>query len=693
MNTNESYKINQYKKRLNTLKLGNNLKVKNHANESKKEESSSISFVNSIKYLTNFDESSFDSKKLHFIKKPYKIFMPIKSKMKKIKDSRKMSLNSYHKKALRRDLIFKENANSINTSFNFKDVISKDFKLNPKKNKLKSTFNISNSYHTNFSKNLAIMTTERTSSTKELTNINISKISKLNNIDKYLSHSILKNLNNNNNFKETNSQIKHHKISNYRIFKFLSLNEGYKNLPALKKDPKHFLSDIKTLTKERFLNFCLKEKEATIKSYKECHDDNFKIEIKKKIDNRNLFDIFYKDYITYYKKLKSKTTKDSDQIKVLKWEIICYKNEVNRLKIKKEKLLAKLNKYIKMKHFLIKMRNYSLDKKDDSWMFKKTEEVINKENLIKEKRRIKDTQDNQNFGGNLVRRGSVNYDHLSKFSSMLMKSDSNIKTKKKKLVRMNSLNEKNPLVGSGIKEISYILNNHITNLLIYQNQLRIDLEPLREEFDRLFKSLKQSEERENELLKLEFLVLPEKKRIAKERNEFLSNTLYNINHDLYISSKYNKMNELIIEKLIIIYRTLVDNKIIRFTRMKPKLEENDFEKLLFYLKNIEKGLVVLNQDKQNLEKNYSSLYAKLIKEINDDTKRRTLENQRKMELSKINKQRKKLIDRMTKTFVLNKHKDYYEFGYKKPKAKIVYKKTDPYDELRYGDDSEESEKD
>ena len=693
MNTNETYKLNQYKKRLNTLKLGNSLKSKHHANESKKEENSSISFANSIRYLTNFDESSFDSKKIYFIKKPYKIFMPIKSKMKKIKDTRKMSLNTYHKKALKKELIFKDNANSINTSFNVKEVVSKDFKINPKiKKKLKTTFNISNSYQTNQSKNAAIMTTERTSSTKELTNVNLSIISKLNNIDKYLSHSTLKNLNSNKNFNDTNSQIRHHKISNYRIFKFLSLNEGYKNLPALKKDPKHFLSDIKTLTKERFLNYCLKEKEATIKSYKECHDDNYKIEIKKKIDNRNLFDIFYNDYVTYYKRIKSKTTKDSDHIKVLKWEIICYKNEVNRLKIRKEKLLAKLNKFIKMKHFLIRMRNYSLDKKDDNWIFKKPEEAINKDNLIKEKRRIKDSEENESLEGKFNRRGSVNNEQLSKFSAMLMKSNSNIKNKRKKLVRMNSLHEKNPLVGSAIKEISFILNNHITNLLIYQNQLRIDLEPLREEFDRLYKSLKQSEERENELLRLEFLVLPEKMRIVKERNEFLSNTLYNINNELYNSSKYNKMNELILGKLIIIYRTLVDNKIIHFTRMRTKVEENDFEKLLFYLKNIEKGLVVLNQDKLNLEKNYSFLYSKLIKEINDDAKRKTLENQRKFELNKILKQKKKLIDRMTKTFILNRHKDFYEFGYKKPKVKVVYKKTDPYDELRYGDDSQEDEK-
>ena len=610
--------------------------------------------------------------------------------MKKIKDTRKISLNTYHKRVLKKDLIFKENTNSINTSFNTKEVLPKDLKINTKiKNKLKSTFNISNSAQSSLSKNALIMTTERTSSTKELTNINLSNISRLNNIDKYLPYNTFKNLKSYKNLNDTNTKINHNDLSYYRIFKFLSLNEGYKNLPSIKNDPKHFLSDIKTLSKEKFLNFCLKEKEATIKSYKECNDDNFKIEMKKKLDNRNLFNIFYKDYITYYKRLKSKTTKDSDHIKILKWEIICYKNEVNRLKIRKEKLLAKLNKYIKMKHFLIKMRNYSLDKKDDSWMFRKPSKVINKGNLIKENRRIKENDENNNLEGKANRRGSVNNEQISKFSSKLMKSETNIKPRKK---RMNTLHEKNPLVGSAIKEISYILNNHITNLLIYQNQLRIDLEPLREEFDKLYKSLKQSEEKENELLKLQFLVLPEKKRILKERNEFLSNTLYNINNDLYNSFKYNKMNEMIIGKLIIIYRTLVDNKIIRYSRIKPKLEENVFEKLLFYLKNIEKGLVVLSQDKQNLEKNYSSLYTKIIKEMNDESKKKTLENQRKMELNKIEKQKMKIVDRMTKTFILNRHKDYYEFGYKKPKAKVLYKKTDPYDELRFGDDSQESGK-
>lgn len=700
MNTSEANKLKKFKQRLNPLNLGNIAKT---TNESKKEETSFGSYLNSVRYFTNFDESSFDSKKLYLIKNPYKIWKPIKSKMKKIKDNRILTLNTYYRRTLKNELFFKVKLNTLNKSFNSKEAILKedDQTISNNQKQLKSTFNISNSNQTNLSKNAPLMNTERTSSTKELTNINLSNISKLNTIDKYniLSYKTFKDLNSINKSQSLSIKMKNKKeqINNYLLFKFLSLNEGYKNLPKIKGGPKHFVSDVKSVSKEKFINHCLKEKEATFKSYKDCHDDNFRIEIKKKLDNRNLFDIFYKDYITYSKTLKSKTSKDSDHTNVLKWEIIYYKTEVNRLKTRKEKLLTKLNRYIKMKQFLIQMRNYSLDKQDDSWMFKKssTKDVTehhNNANLIRENRRIKDPEDVKKLGGKKVRRGSVNNEELSKFSSILINAEKNNSKKKKELVRMNSVNEKNPLLGSAVKDIANILNNHIANLLIYQNQLRIELEPLRAEFNRLYKSLKESEERENQLLKLQFLVLPEKKRILKERNEFLRNTLYNINNDLYNSSKFTKMNELIQEKLNVIYKTLIDNKIITHIKMKAKLEENTFEKILYYLKNIEKGLVILNQDKNKLKEEYSPVYFKVIKELNDDTKKKTLEAQRRFKLNMINKQKKEIIDRMTKVFVLDRKKDYYEYGYKKPKVKIVYKKVDPYDELRYEDNNEENEK-
>jgi hypothetical protein len=284
MNTSESIKLKQFKKRLNPLKLGNTTKT---YNESKKEETSFASYLNSVRYLTNFDESSLDSKKLHLIKNPYKITIPIRSKMKKIKDTKILTLNTYYRRTLKNELFYKDKINSLNKSFNAKEDIPKeDYHINSKNQiQLKSTFNISNSNQTNLSKNPAFMNTERTSSTKELTNFNLSNIPKMNIIDKYniLSYQTFKNLNSVNNSKNLNIKMrnKKDKINNYLLFKFLSLNEGYRNLPKIKGGSKHFVSDVQTLSKEKFINHCLKEKAATLKSYKDCHDDNFRIEIKK----------------------------------------------------------------------------------------------------------------------------------------------------------------------------------------------------------------------------------------------------------------------------------------------------------------------------------------------------------------------------------------------------------------------------
>ena len=57
-----------------------------------------------MRYVTTFNDSTFESKKLHIIKKPYKIFLPIRTKMNKIRNNIKLSLNNYYKKALKNDL-------------------------------------------------------------------------------------------------------------------------------------------------------------------------------------------------------------------------------------------------------------------------------------------------------------------------------------------------------------------------------------------------------------------------------------------------------------------------------------------------------------------------------------------------------------------------------------------------------------
>ena len=90
MSNNDTKKKRQIKTKLTPLKLSN--LYTNNCSESKKDEinqdNSSKSILNSIRYLTTYDESSFESMRAHIIKKPYKIFQPINEIMKAIRNNR-----------------------------------------------------------------------------------------------------------------------------------------------------------------------------------------------------------------------------------------------------------------------------------------------------------------------------------------------------------------------------------------------------------------------------------------------------------------------------------------------------------------------------------------------------------------------------------------------------------------------------
>ena len=689
INESEQNKLKSIKKRLSKLKVDNKSCTQKVINQSKNEENSSSSFANSMKHVITFENLSFDSKKMLFLRKPYKIILPIKTKIKKIKKSRLISLNNYYKRTLRNDLILKDLCS--NESMNQKINLSKEErKISPKKlYVIKSSCNSS-------SNQTRIMNTERTSSTKELTkeltNANLSNNSRVINYDKYNIFSCKNAMTNPNiktySYKKENAN---RDLREYKPYRFVNLQEGYINLPSIKSGSNFFVYEVKNVSREKYLNQCLKGEEKNYMINRETNDDNYKIEMKKKLENKKLFEIFYKEYNTYYHKLQMKTLKGSDYTSLLKLQIYTYKSEVNRLKNKKDKLLEKLNKYIKMKNFLIKMRNYSLDKKEyDYWMSKKSSKNVTinyGKDLIKENRRIKDEEHTSK--NSFKRKASVNLDLNRKFDDIIIKTEADKeKHQLRKQNRAGSVKEKNPLIGSAIKEISVILNNHIANLLIYQNELRNDLEPLKKEFYKEFTALKKNEERQNELLKLQFLILPEKKRILKDRNEFLTNTLVNINNNLFNSSKYNRMNELIHNKLNKIYNILLNNKIIDFTPMKNTIQDKVVEKILYYLENIEKGINTLNASKQILNNKYPEVFNEVALEIKEELKVKKINKLKQMKLNALKKKKEKIKKNLEKSLILNRKKDYYQFGYKKIRKKKTYIKVDPYEELIYSDDQD-----
>ena len=193
--------------------------------------------------------------------------------------------------------------------------------------------------------------------------------------------------------------------------------------------------------------------------------------------------------------------------------------------------------------------------------------------------------------------------------------------------------------------------------------------------------------KKNKMLKLEFMIFPEKKRIVKERNDFLNNTLVNIKNNLYNSYKYSKLNKAIKEKLYIINKTLLDNKIISISSMKTSLEGNVVETIFFYLKNIEKGMNLLFANKKIVKEQYPNVYNDVIKEINESIKLKALEMQKKKDTIQGSKKISEMKNKVNNKFIRDRRKDYYQYGYKKAKKKVEIKKIDPYDELRYSDDN------
>lgn len=161
LNTNN---LSSHKVKLSPLKL-NNMSNKYNSSESRKEdiniESTPKSYMNSMRYVPTFDDSTFESKNLHIIKKPYKIFLPIRSKMNKIKNNRKLSLNNYYKKALKIDLFQRDimTTESIISKITNSQETFKNIRIKNKSNLKTPLDNSKSNQNNNISKNVGFLST------------------------------------------------------------------------------------------------------------------------------------------------------------------------------------------------------------------------------------------------------------------------------------------------------------------------------------------------------------------------------------------------------------------------------------------------------------------------------------------------------------------------------------------------------
>jgi 16S rRNA C967 or C1407 C5-methylase (RsmB/RsmF family) len=122
--------------------------------------------------------------------------------------------------------------------------------------------------------------------------------------------------------------------------------------------------------------------------------------------------------------------------------------------------------------------------------------------------------------------------------------------------------------------------------------------------------------------------------------------------------------------------------------MKNTIKDMVVEKIFYYLRNIEKGINALNSSKEILNNKYPEVFDEVALEIKEELKMKKINKQKQMKLNALKKKKEKITKNMQKSLILNRKKDYYQFGYKKIKKKKTYIKVDPYEELIYSDDQD-----
>ena len=439
---------------------------------------------------------------------------------------------------------------------------------------------------------------------------------------------------------------------------------SYKKAHTKNSNIHHFVDEVKYMIKGKFMQKYLKNKELNCIFVKHANEDNLKIEIKSKSDNHKLFDQFYSEYERYHRKLQIETNKDVNYSNLLNWYIISLKNDIQSLLHKKEKLTNRLNKYIEVKEFINKMKEYCLEKEIKDSMFDKFKIICVEPKKLKKsnsKENIKKIEQNINEFS-LEQILSKSPEQKSRRFSSIENSGNNHKKLRSRrysqLITKNELKEIDDLCPRSNK-ITSVLNKHIAELLIRQNMLSEDIKPLKNEYDYMYKKLQKSKEGLEKTEEIQ--TLNNKLRKEKEKNLILQNDLENIKKNNKNIKCKNRFYIKIEKKLLEIYNFLIDNKINNEVEYRKQKHITIMGNILYYLKNVELGLNVLMKEKANLKKYRPALYETLIFKINElkkeKLKKLTIEKQFNYERKKISD----IINKMQKTVYKNTRTDYSRY--------------------------------
>ena len=479
-----------------------------------------------------------------------------------------------------------------------------------------------------------------------------------------------------------------------------------------------FENELKLFRKINYINYFLKDEQYKHLREKELNEEKTKLQTNFLFKSQKLISKFFIENTQYFKFLVKQLDKEKVANEFIKYDVITKKNEINSLSTKKDKLLSRLENYMDIKRFLIDVKIFSEKQEKILSIIQSSYKKENSNNIKKIFCNLQDTINTVNRKYSKEKTAMVKRHSFLALSLPKVKEKEDIKIFKKKRKNSdinlynttynerekqnsfnneinvskndNQKNKNEPIFGS-VNEFIKIMNNikhNIGLLLMYQTKVNNEMEPLRNEFRETYNLLEQSEMKFKKELKMEFIILPQKLKIVKDRNKSLLKKLKSIKKNV-INNGFEKKFVKMEQKLKIMYQNIYEagiypkkceicgNTEYLESCIYGEIQKNETKNnILFYLGRIEKGCYLLAKSKKLLKEKYPTSYEKLKKKLVINQRLLNFEKQQKSEYELKQLHVKKIIERANNVALGVRRLNYnYPFkSHKKNKSKRIKKK-------------------
>ena len=376
------------------------------------------------------------------------------------------------------------------------------------------------------------------------------------------------------------------------------------------------------------------------------------------------FDSYIKTYNQFVRNIVKTTDNEKDNNEKLLLKEYSLKNEINRLKIKKHKLLEKFFSYLSIKKFLLHVRNKALDynkfSPEDLKQYLNDEE--RKELILNDYEEPK--TERRNSVRKSLRRNSLLNSTFSK-TPIKKKSEKHLFSSDSSKKRKSRVKEKKyeykPIINKPIfntvedfESIYEILHDELAKYLYEYNEIQKEIGPLIIEKTLIQKEIQIEKERRAQLLEEELKDVKKVLLILKDKNEELNEQKKNLIKKYEINSKQIKIDNLIRDKLKDTINYINNN--YKYFNIEEQLELKVIHPSLIRLKIIENVINDLSVEKQIFMTKFPIEYDKFLITSHLKEKLKNIEKKKKKEIEKQQKLIEKIIYNNNKIHIVPSRK-------------------------------------